>query len=94
MVLHDPQLATINDLGANFYLNESHVGKVSRADACFGQLQELNSYVKVAVSKDSIGQEFLKNFDVVVFTENYDQKFLEDVDAFCRSQNIGFIYAG
>lgn len=29
----DPDLTRIEDLGANFYLEEGHVGKVSRAEA-------------------------------------------------------------
>lgn len=45
--LYDPDIVKINDLGANFYCEESSVGKVSRAEACFEKLQELNPYVKV-----------------------------------------------
>jgi len=29
--LYDPEITKVNDLGANFYLEEGHVGKVSRA---------------------------------------------------------------
>jgi len=49
VILCDPEIVKINDLGANFYLEEKHVGKVSRARACFEKLQELNPYVKVEV---------------------------------------------
>jgi len=49
VVIYDPTIVSINDLGANFYLRESHVGKLSRAAASVGQLQELNPYVKVSV---------------------------------------------
>ena len=50
--LYDPEITKINDLGANFYLEEQHVGKTSRADAGLSKLQELNPYVKVDVIPD------------------------------------------
>ena len=50
--LYDPTLVAINDLGANFYCEEKHVGKSTRAEACLGKLQELNPYVKVEVIPD------------------------------------------
>jgi ubiquitin-activating enzyme E1 len=52
VMLYDPEITKINDLGANFYTEESHVGKVSRAEACQGKLRELNPYVKVEVISD------------------------------------------
>tara|TARA_B110000285_G_C14539662_1_gene344437 strand:+ start:54 stop:377 length:324 start_codon:yes stop_codon:yes gene_type:complete len=50
--LYDPDITRINDLGANFYLEEKHVGKVSRAEAVKEKLNELNPYVKVQVITD------------------------------------------
>jgi ubiquitin-activating enzyme E1 len=35
VTLNDESLVQIEDLGANFYCEEQHVGKVTRADACF-----------------------------------------------------------
>ena len=34
----DPTITNINDLGSNFYLEEGHVGKVSRAEASLTKL--------------------------------------------------------
>ena len=31
--IYDPTVVGINDLGSNFYIRESHVGKCSRAEA-------------------------------------------------------------
>jgi len=42
----------LNDLGSNFYCEEQHVGKATRADACVGKLSELNPHVKVEVIPD------------------------------------------
>lgn len=46
-------MVALNDLGANFYLDESHVGKVSRAEAGLAKLQELNPYVSVSAIPDA-----------------------------------------
>jgi len=51
VLLFDDEITKINDLGANFYTEEKHIGKATRADACFEKLQELNPYVKVSVFK-------------------------------------------
>lgn len=31
--LYDPTIVSISDMGSNFYIKDSHVGKVSRATA-------------------------------------------------------------
>ena len=49
VMLYDPEITALRDLGANFYTEEKHVGKVSRAQACLEKLSELNPYVKVTV---------------------------------------------
>jgi len=67
---------------------------VSRAEACLSQLKELNSYVNVSVHNGVVNPDFLKNFDVVIFTESYNQQELENINAFCRQNQIGFIYGG
>lgn len=36
VVLHDPELVQLSDLGSNFYLQEKDVGKVARARATLG----------------------------------------------------------
>jgi ubiquitin-activating enzyme E1 len=66
--LYDPTIVRIEDLGANFYLTEAHVGKVSRAEAISGQLKELNPYVKVNVL-DSFDEKVGLDYNVVVITE-------------------------
>jgi len=52
VTLCDPDLVQLNDLGANFYCEESHVGKVTRANASLTRLAELNPHVKVQVVDD------------------------------------------
>ena len=50
--LYDPGITEMRDLGSNFYTEEKHVGKTSRAEACLEKLKELNPYVAVSVIKD------------------------------------------
>ena len=59
-------------------------------------MKDLNYYVDVSIHEKEITTDFLKEFDVVVFTDFYDKKLLAHYNNFCRSQEkpIGFIYAG
>jgi ubiquitin-activating enzyme E1 len=52
VLLYDPDMTRTSDLGANFYLEEGHVGKVSRAEGVRTKLNELNPYVKLTVITD------------------------------------------
>jgi ubiquitin-activating enzyme E1 len=52
VLLYDPDITRINNLGANFYLENDHIGKVSRAEGVRTKLNELNPYVKVTVITD------------------------------------------
>lgn len=69
VMLYDPDMTKINDLGANFYLEEKHVGKVSRAEGVSEKLKELNPYVKVTVITDLEGTIKSGQSHVVVQTE-------------------------
>ena len=100
--IYDPTIAKINDLGSNFYLSENDIGKRRRDEACVKKLSELNPYVKVSTldieqNKD-INQyiqnfiEKIKSFNVVVITELQTMYFISNIDTFCRSNNIKFIY--
>lgn len=47
VTIYDPTLVTLSDLGRNFYLNESHIGTVARANASISELKDLNPNVLV-----------------------------------------------
>jgi ubiquitin-activating enzyme E1 len=70
VALYDPTIVAINDLGANFYLKEQHVGTTTRANASLDQLKELNPYVQVT-TLDSLSLENHLGYDVVCYTENF-----------------------
>jgi ubiquitin-activating enzyme E1 len=85
----------ISDLATNFYLNESQVGKISRAEATVGQLKELNPYTEINVMKTEPTDELIKQFSVVYVTELIlPLKRIKAIDALCRSAvpAIGFIF--
>lgn len=96
VVLHDSNKVEIRDLGSNFYLQESDVGKATRAEASIRQLRDLNPYVNVSIHEGEITNDYLTNFDVVVFTDSYDIDALIKYNNFCRNRDkpIGFIYTG
>lgn len=96
VVIHDDSLVEMRDLGSNFYLNGEDVGKKTRSEASLPYLKELNLYVNIGHHKGEITLDFLKHFDVVVFTDYYDLDELIRFNNFCRSQEnpIGFILCG
>jgi len=95
--IYDPEITALRDLGANFYLGEAHVGKVSRADACLAQLQELNDYVKVSVlpSRADLDAALASGqVHVVCQTEMIVNGEVLDpatVNATCRQNKVGYI---
>ena len=95
--LYDPEITKINDLGANFYTEEQHIGKVSRADACLTKLRELNPYVKVEVIPDEASLKAAitnGSLHIVCQTEMIiDGKILdqEALDKECRTKKVGYI---
>lgn len=93
----DNTITSMPDLGTNFFVRKEDVGVKTRAQASLPHLQELNQYVEVqAYEEEEITTEFLSQFNVVVFTEYYNQAKLIEFNEFCRSRDspIGFVWAG
>jgi ubiquitin-activating enzyme E1 len=63
ITVHDKKAVEVVDLGAQFYLNDTDVGK-NRASACCEKLQELNGAVAVTASEADLEEDFLKKFQV------------------------------
>lgn len=88
--IFDDEIVAIEDLGANFYLQHQHVGKVRRDVASIDQLRELNPYVQV--KQVDITPESFTNYNCVCITHtNLNITTLMDVNQKCRSHKIGFI---
>jgi ubiquitin-activating enzyme E1 len=95
--IYDPEMVALNDLGANFYIDESHVGKVSRADAGLAKLQELNPYVSVSAIPDAGALKAAIDsgeVHVVCQTEMIINNQLMDPEALnedCRGKKVGYL---
>ena len=94
MTIYDNSLTTYADLGSNYFLNETYINKITRADGCLEKLRELNSYVVVNVYKGELANNFniLKEYKVIVISEVISQREYETLNLFCRENKIGFIY--
>ena len=95
--LYDPEVTALRDLGANFYLEEKHVGNTSRADACLDKLQDLNHYVKVTIIKSraelnsaisSGDTHVVCQTEMLINGEVHDPK---EINEACRAKNVGHI---
>lgn len=94
VTLWDPTPVTPADLGKNYYIRTSDMGK-GRAESCVEALSELNPYVSVHVARDAaLTPEVLARFHLVVMTDRSREEAIR-VNAFCREQTpaIGFIAA-
>jgi len=54
----------------------------------------LNPRVTVTNYTGVINEDFLKNYQFVIFTEEYNREFLIKMNNFCRANDIGFIWTG
>ena len=100
--IYDQNIVKINDLGSNFYLSDDDVNKKRRDEACVDKLSELNPYVKVSIldieQKEDMNEYInhfcskIKKYNVVVITEYQPMQFISQIDAFCRTNKIKFIY--
>ena len=92
VTLHDTKVASIADLGSNFYLSEEDVGK-NRAFASLKSFRELNPAVKIVASDEPLTTDLCARHSIVVLTEVPTQKAVE-LNDFCRNHKpnpISFI---
>lgn len=91
VTIHDPAQTTKSDLGTQFFLRDSDIGKPR--DLCTRpRLAELNSYVPVRVLGKDLTVESLSAFQVVVVTHLPLSKQLE-LNEFTHRHSIKFISA-
>lgn len=91
VTLHDQQVCTVKDLSSQFFLSESAIGQ-NRAEASCSQLSELNQYVPTTACTGELTEEILKNFRVVVLTDNNEgeQRRIAEIT---RKHNVALIIA-
>ncbi|MCJ1354347.1 MAG: hypothetical protein MMC33_004335 [Icmadophila ericetorum] len=95
LTINDDQLVGEDDLGAQFFLSEEHIG-MRRAEAALPQIQKLNSRVKLhadttpILSKDPV---YFSLFSVIIATD-LPLATLSTINASCRISNTPFYAAG
>ena len=90
VVLHDEKnIVHPYDLSSCYYLQEQDVGK-TKLDKMIDHFKSLNSNVSVSTSTDRLTEEFISNFDVVVFCD-YNLYDLMEYNKICRKNDIKFI---
>jgi len=92
ITLYDAATVLQRDLGSQFYLNESDVGR-NRAEACRDAIQELNTSVPVSVAPmGELTEQILRSHQVVVAT-CMPLAQAQQLDEFCHNNGIAFIRA-
>jgi len=92
VVVQDDGATEIADLGTNFYLSASDVGK-TRGSVVLSKLAELNPNVSVKAHTGDINEDFVKGFHVFVVTEAEKPENLKKWNLWCRTHNVVFLYA-
>ncbi|KAI5109010.1 ubiquitin-like modifier-activating enzyme 1 [Silurus meridionalis] len=91
VTIQDKGTTEWTDLSSQFYLKESDLGK-NRAICSEKHLARLNSYVRLSTHTETLNEDLLLKFQVVVLTDSLLEEQLS-VAAFCHSNNIKFILA-
>ena len=89
--ISDKNICRINDLGSNFYINESDVNNLTREEACYEKLISLNPYVDITINNGNI-KENIREYNLIIITEILKINELYEINEICRKYNIGFIY--
>jgi ubiquitin-activating enzyme E1 len=92
--IHDNEAVKIEDLGTNFYLSTSDVGK-NRAESVIEQLASLNPYVEVKVHHGALDEHTWNNYHALVYTDNSSLEHLIQANDFCHNSSPPkvFVYA-
>ncbi|XP_063956130.1 ubiquitin-like modifier-activating enzyme 6 isoform X1 [Lytechinus pictus] len=99
LTINDNKSCSLKDLGTQFFLREQDAkSNKTRAEACYSRIAELNPYVSIKLSQQTLADnsdlDFLKQFQCVVLTEATLNLQLK-INEFCRAQTpqIKFIMA-
>ena len=97
IIIYDPNIVNLKDLGLNYYLNENDINKNRIDYSCINSLSKLNPFTNVEIlevtGKNNFYESLDKNkLDVIVETELISQKELISINEYCRKKKIKFIY--
>lgn len=90
VTIFDNEIVSLFDLGTNYYLTESDIGK-NRASVVINKLSELNNYVKVDQLNEQVKEVIInKIYNIVVIVDQL-QDFCIEINKLCRESNTHFI---
>ncbi|KAI9924404.1 hypothetical protein ASPWEDRAFT_47952 [Aspergillus wentii DTO 134E9] len=95
LTIIDHQAVTEEDLGAQFFVSEEHVGQ-NRAQAVAPQIRAMNPRVQLRIDTDDVRAkqpDFFSAFDITIATE-LDFATYTTINAACRIANRPFYAAG
>ncbi|KAF3860507.1 hypothetical protein F7725_000762 [Dissostichus mawsoni] len=91
VTVHDQGVAEWRDLASQFYLREADLGK-NRAEVSQLRLAELNNYVPVTAFTETLTEDFMTDFQVVVLTNsNIEER--QQLGEFCHTKGIKLVIA-
>ncbi|PWY70201.1 hypothetical protein BO70DRAFT_365501 [Aspergillus heteromorphus CBS 117.55] len=95
LTIIDHESVTEEDLGAQFFINEEHLGQ-NRAQAAAASVRAMNPRVQLHIDTEDIHQkqpEYFTQFDITIATE-LDFATYTTINAACRIANRPFYAAG
>jgi len=92
VAVHDSDVVSVSDLGANFYLSEADIGS-NRAEVCRAKLADLNGAVAVECHSAQLEREFLATFNIVVLCGGHSLQERVRVADTCHELGVGLVMA-
>lgn len=98
VIIYDPDIVNLKDLGTNYYLKEEYVNRNRLDESCINSLKKLNPYTKIEILNIKNEEDFYKqinqiDLNVIVQTEIKPEKEIIKLDEYCREKKIKFIYS-
>ena len=97
IIIYDPDIIQLKDLGSNYYIKEENINKNRLDEICINPLSRLNPYIKVEILKLENKEDFYQKLNqiklnVIIQTEIRSEKEIIKLDEYCRENQIKFIY--
>lgn len=89
LTLHDPRNVRVDDLSAQYYCGEEHVGK-NRAEVSLERLAGLNRYVEMKILEGPVNKTTIEQYSLVICTDSPFGECVMVNDA-CRAAGVKFI---
>jgi molybdopterin/thiamine biosynthesis adenylyltransferase len=89
LTLHDPRNVRVDDLSAQYYCGEEHVGK-NRAEVSLERLAGLNRHVELKILEGPVNKTTIEQYSLVICTDSPFGECVMVNDA-CRAAGVKFI---